>query len=189
MSFGTVRKKYPRRVPLDVSVVAEAVPEMFARPPLRNGAVETWTSWLPAGPTTTSISSFEAKLSATRTACAESGSCVSPMTSRICESGCVAFQRVIAKRPHFTIWAPAAATGPVIGAAKPMVWAVPHVIRAASASAASEGAAADFEVVAPSTTTSARSASSKLPKAAYVRGRCPRICISSSSGGCLAYDA
>ena len=80
---------------------------------------------------------------ATRSAALEcSGSCVSPCTRRICASGCVAFQRVMAKRPHLTIWAPSAATGPVIGAAKPMVWAVPHVIRAASADAASEGAAA-----------------------------------------------
>ena len=71
-----------------------AVPEMFASPALRNGAVETSISWLPAGPTTTRICPFAAKPSATRRACAASGSCVSPMTSRIRFRGFALFQRV-----------------------------------------------------------------------------------------------
>ncbi len=64
-SFGTVRKKNPRRVRSVVSVVRVAEPEMNASPPLLSGAVETCTSWLPAGPTTPRMARFDAKRSAT----------------------------------------------------------------------------------------------------------------------------
>ena len=161
-SFGTVRKKNPRRVPDVVSLVAVAVPEMFATPPLRNGAVETSTSWLPAGPTTARTCWFDARFSATRTACAVSGSCVSPRTSRM-SSLCARFQRVSANLPHLCICCPSGPAGPVTGAANPTDTRFPQVIAALSAAA---GAAADRVAVAPRTAASARRADSRAPRAA-----------------------
>ena len=65
-----------------VRLVRVADPETNPSPPRLSGAVETCTSWLPAGPTTPRICEFDASRSATWIAWAVSGSCVSPTTAR-----------------------------------------------------------------------------------------------------------
>jgi hypothetical protein len=134
-------------VPSVVRLVRVAEPEMYTSPAWRNGADETCTSWLPAGPMTPSMREFDDRRSATWIACAVSGSCVSPDTIRNLARGCVRLYRETKKRTHLICCCPSEAASPVSGAATPIVRVLPHAICARSA-AAGEAAASGLALLA-----------------------------------------
>ena len=121
-----------------------------------NGAVETWTSWLPAGPTTPRIRELDARRSATWIACAVSGNCVSPTTARNFVR-CDLLYRLTQNRAHLPCCEPIEAAAPVIGAATPIVLVRPQVISVRSVTVGDWAVVVDPPAV-PAATASAVSA-------------------------------